>query len=46
MRQCVMLGKCTKIVTGTEFEEQIWYECFTCGMTENVGVCESCKSKI
>jgi len=33
---------CTFTVTGTKHADQNWYHCFTCGLVDSEGACESC----
>jgi hypothetical protein len=40
--QCVKNNKCTFTVTKREFAPQKWYYCYTCGLVDSEGVCESC----
>jgi len=40
--ECVKNNKCTFTVTKREFAPQKWYYCYTCGLVDSEGVCESC----
>jgi hypothetical protein len=40
--ECVKNNKCTFTVTKREFAAQKWYYCYTCGLVDSEGVCESC----
>jgi len=40
--ECVKKNKCTFIVTKREFAAQKWYYCYSCGLVDSEGVCESC----
>jgi len=40
--QCVKKNKCTFTVTKREFAPQKWYYCYSCGLVDSEGVCESC----
>jgi len=40
--QCVKNNKCTFTVTKREFAPQKWYYCYSCGLVDSEGVCESC----
>lgn len=33
---------CTFATTGTDFVEQHWYLCYTCGLTGSTGACSVC----
>jgi len=34
---------CTREVTGQAYFVQPWYECFTCGLVDNNGLCANCR---
>jgi len=34
--------KCTFTVTGRDYAAQAWYHCYSCGLVDGEGVCESC----
>jgi len=40
--ESVKNNKCTFTVTKREFAPQKWYYCYTCGLVDSEGVCESC----
>jgi len=42
VQEAIKNNKCTFTVTGTEFAHQKWYYCYTCGLVDTEGVCESC----
>ena len=42
---CIKDGKCTRAISGKNYLFQSWYCCFTCGITDHQGVCESCAVK-
>ena len=42
IEQCVEKGKCTILHTGEDYIRQKWYECYTCGLMDHMGCCESC----
>lgn len=35
-------NKCTFTVTGRQYVTQTWYHCYTCGLVDSEGCCESC----
>jgi len=39
---CIKNNKCTFTVTKKTYEPQKWYNCFTCGLSDYDGICESC----
>jgi len=42
IQECIKNNKCTYTVTHTEYAPQKWYYCYTCGLVDTEGVCESC----
>jgi len=40
--ECVKNNKCTFVVTKKKFAPQKWYYCYSCGLVDSEGVCESC----
>jgi len=42
IEQCIKNHKCTFTVTKKEFAPQRWYYCYSCGLVDSEGVCESC----
>jgi len=42
LKEAVANNKCTFTVTGTQFIQQKWYFCYTCGFVDSEGVCEAC----
>eukprot|EP01091_Cochliopodium_minus_P010214 TRINITY_DN2666_c0_g1_i1.p1 TRINITY_DN2666_c0_g1~~TRINITY_DN2666_c0_g1_i1.p1 ORF type:complete len:259 (-),score=69.79 TRINITY_DN2666_c0_g1_i1:29-805(-) len=45
IEECIKSGKCTKSLSGTTHMYQNWYQCFTCNIENNEGVCETCAKK-
>jgi hypothetical protein len=44
IEECILAGKCTFSVTGSKsFLLQTWYDCITCNLVSNFGVCQSCR---
>jgi len=41
--QCLLRQQCSFVVTGTRFQPQRYYQCFTCGTGNGEGVCEACR---
>jgi len=39
---CVRNNICTYSITGKKYVRQTWFHCFTCGLVDNIGCCESC----
>jgi len=35
-------GQCTFLKTGFDFKHQSWYNCITCGIVGNSGICQGC----
>jgi len=42
IKEAIKNNKCTFTVTGKEYAHQKWYYCYTCGLVDTEGVCESC----
>lgn len=42
IKECVAKGQCTKCATGEDFAPQVWFMCYTCGLSGSQGACESC----
>jgi len=43
IEQCILQDACTFSVTGNKtFLLQVWYDCKTCNMRSNYGVCQTC----
>jgi len=42
LQNAVRNNICTFKATGKNFELQNWYHCYTCGLVDNEGCCESC----
>ncbi len=44
IEECILAGKCTFSVSGSKsFLLQVWYDCITCNLVSNFGVCQSCR---
>jgi len=43
VEKCIIKDACTFSVTGnTTYLLQVWYDCFTCNLRSNFGICQSC----
>jgi len=42
IEKCIGDKKCTFTVTGKDYAPQCWYHCYSCGLVDSEGVCESC----
>jgi len=42
LQNAIKSRTCTFMVTRTKHANQNWYHCFTCGLVDSEGVCESC----
>jgi len=38
----MVAGCCTLIKHGDQFVAQDWYQCYTCGLVEDEGMCKAC----
>jgi len=42
VEKCIKDKKCTFVATGRNYAAQDWYHCYSCGLVDSEGVCESC----
>jgi len=43
IEMCIIKDACTFSVTGSKsYLLQVWYDCFTCNLRSNFGICQSC----
>lgn len=46
IENCILQDACTFSVTGNKtFLLQVWYDCFTCNLRSNYGVCQTCANR-
>ncbi len=44
IEECILSNKCTFSVTGSKsYLLQVWYDCITCNLVSDFGVCQSCR---
>ncbi len=44
IEECILANKCTFSVSGSKnFLLQVWYDCITCNLVSNFGVCQTCR---